>query len=177
MKKVLFLCCFFIACTVCGAQGNFPKQFMGHWEGEVLWYQQGKKEPQKIKMQLIVQPTDTANQYTWQIIYGENNKDNRPYILKPVDTANGHWQVDERNGIILDQYWLANKFSSAFTVANSTIVDSYWIEGNRLHVEFFNVSAKAVNKTGGTSADIPPVDSYAVKSYQKAVLKKKKTKR
>lgn len=176
MKKTFLSCCFFIACTFALAQKNFPQQFTGHWEGELRWYQQGKKEPQKVKMQLIIQPTDTANQYTWQIIYGENNKDNRPYILKPVDTAKGHWQVDERNSIILDQYWMAGKFTSAFTVGNSTIIDSYWIEAGKMHVEFFTVSAKPVNRTGGTSADIPPVDSYAVKGYQKAVLKKRKVK-
>jgi hypothetical protein len=176
MKKIFFSC-FFIACIVSFGQNTFPKQFIGHWEGEMKWYQPGKKEPQKFKMQLIIQPADTAGQYTWQIIYGDNNKDNRPYILKPVDTAKGHWQVDEKNGIILDQYWLGNKFSSVFTVGNNTIMDSYWIENGKLHVEFFTISAKPINTTGGTSADIPPVDNFAIKGYQKGALKKKVTKK
>jgi hypothetical protein len=37
-------------------------------------------------------------------------------------------------------------------------------------VEFITTSAKPVHTTGGKGKDIPPVDSYAVKSYQKAVL-------
>lgn len=174
MKKFFFSCCFFILCNVVSGQNDFPKQFFGHWEGEVRWHQPGKKDPQKFKMQLFIGATDTAGQYTWQIIYGENNKDNRPYILKPVDSAKGHWQIDERNGIILDQYWIGNKFSGAFTVGNNTIVDSYWIEKGKLHVEFFTVSAKPISTTGGTSQDVPPVDSYFIKGYQKGVLKKKK---
>jgi len=173
MKKFFLSCCFFIACIFAHAQNNFPEQFIGHWQGELKWYQQGKKDPQKVKMQLIILPADTLGQYTWQIIYGEDNKDYRPYFLKLVDTAKGHWQIDERNGIILDQYWLGNKFSSAFTVKNSTIIDSYWLEKGKMMVEFFSISAKPVSTTGGTSEDIPPVESYSVKSYQKAVLKKK----
>lgn len=167
-----FLFITFLAYKLLNAQ-DFPGRFIGHWEGELLWFQAGKKEPKKVKMQLIIQPADTAAQYTWQIIYGEKSDDNRPYLLKPVDTAKGHWVVDERNGIVLDQYWVGNRFTSAFTVQNSTIIDSYWIENDQLIAEFYSISAKPVNTTGGSSKDIPPVQSYATKSYQKAVLKKK----
>ena len=130
--------------------------------------------PQKVKMQLIIQPTDTANVYTWQIIYGDKGEDNRPYILKPVDTAKGHWQIDERNGIILDQYCIGDRFTSAFTVQTTTIVDSYWREGPNLIAEFYGLSAKPVNTTGLGTDDSPKVDSYGTKSYQRAIMKRKK---
>lgn len=172
MKAILTLCCFLLFITAI-AQQDFPASFLGHWQGELLWYKQGAKEPQKVPMQLIIQPSDSAGQYTWQIIYGESKQDNRPYILKPVDTAKGHWIIDERNSIILDQYWLGNKFTSAFTVGNNTIVDSYWIENGSLMVEFFSISSKPVNTTGGKEKEIPLVDSYGVRGYQKAVLRKK----
>jgi hypothetical protein len=170
MKAILSLCCFFLSLTAMAQ--DFPASFLGYWQGELLWYKQGAKEPQKVPMQLIIQPSDSAGQYTWQIIYGENKQDNRPYILKPVDTAKGHWVIDERNSIILDHYWLGNKFTSAFTVGNNTIVDSYWIENGLLMVEFFSISSKPLNTTGGKEKDIPAVDSYALRGYQKAVLKK-----
>jgi hypothetical protein len=121
-------------------------------------------------MQLIVQPTDTANVYSWQIIYGEKGQDNRPYLLKPVDTAKGHWQIDERNGIVIDQYFTGNRFTSAFTVQSTTIVDSYWREGKTLVAEFYSLTAKPVATTGGGTEESPRVDSYAIKGYQKAVL-------
>lgn len=151
---------------------DFPKKFTGHWKGDLYWYKTGEKNPQKVKMQLIIMPSDSAGHYTWQIIYGENNADNRAYILKPFDTAKGHWIVDERNGIILDQYWVGNKSVSAFTVQNSTIVDSYWIEGKKLIAEFYSISAKPINTTGTGNAEFPLVHSYGVKSYQKAVLRR-----
>jgi hypothetical protein len=155
------------------AAQNFPAQFIGHWEGELQWFQTGKKEPQKVKMQLTIKPADTVGHYTWQLVYGEKSEDDRPYILKPVDTAKGHWVVDELNGIILDQYWVGNRFTSAFTVQNSTIIDSYWLENGNLVAEFYSVSSKPINTTGSTNDDIPAVYSYATKSYQKAILKKK----
>ncbi len=171
MKWLLLLCV--LGCFSAQAQ-TFPEPFIGHWKGELLWYQTGKAMPQKVAMELHIQPTDTMHHFTWQMVYGKPGEDLRPYILKPVDTAKGHWMVDERNGIVLDQYWIGGKFCSSFTVQASTITDCYWIEGDKMIVEFITTSAKAINTTGGTSKDIPAVESYAVKSYQKAVLTKQK---
>ena len=162
-----------LAVTALPAQ-EFPKDFIGHWQGELLWYQTGKKQPQRVMMQLVIKPADTAGQYTWQLIYGEKNADNRPYILKPVDTAKGHWVIDEKNGILLDQYWIGNRFAGSFTVQTSTIFNSYWIENGDLMVEFYGISAKPVSTTGHGTEDSPTVNSYATRTYQKGILKKKK---
>jgi hypothetical protein len=174
MKRSVLACCFFLSFFFSFSQTSFPKSFLGHWEGTLHWYQTGKATPQKVKMQLIIQPTDSANTYTWQIIYGDKGQDNRPYLLKPVDTVKGHWQIDERNGIILDQYFIGNRFTSAFTVQSTTIVDSYWREGNNLIAEFYGLTAKPVGTTGEGTDDSPKVDSYGTKSYQRAVMRRKK---
>ena len=173
MMRLLFLCCFFLSSNFSFSQHAFPKDFLGHWEGTLNWYQAGKKVPQTVKMQLIIRPGDSANTYTWQIIYGDKGEDNRPYILKAVDTAKGHWQVDELNGIVLDQYFIGNRFTSAFSVQTTTIVDSYWREGKNLIAEFYGLTAKPVNTSGKGTEDSPKVDSYGTKSYQRAVLKRK----
>ncbi len=149
---------------------SFPQSFIGKWKGTLTWYIPGKT-PQKFTMRLNIQVADSGR-YTWQIIYGDDQKDNRPYLLVPVDTVNGHWVIDERNSIILDSYWIGNRFIGAFTVQNSTIVDQYRLEPNGLHVEFITYAAKPLTTTGGTSNDIPPVDSYQVRSIQSGVLKK-----
>jgi hypothetical protein len=171
MKKPALLCSlFFLLSLFAGAQDQFPQSFVGTWKGELWWYRSGPAEPKKVPMQLIVQPADTAGQYTWQIVYGEKKEDNRPYLLKPVDTARGHWVVDEVNGIVLDQFWLGNRLTGAFTVAGNTLVNSYRIENGKMIVEFYSFPSKPIATTGGTSKDIPPVDSYAVRAYQRAVL-------
>ena len=152
---------------------EFPKTWIGHWEGELNWYA-GSNAPKKVKMQLKIQPADTIGHYTWQLIYGDQAEDNRPYILKPIDAGKGHWVIDERNGIVLDQFLIGQVFSGAFTVMGSTIVNNYQLEKDRLLVEFYSLPAKPIRQSGEGTQESPTVDSYAVRSYQKAILKRKK---
>lgn len=154
----------------CARAQSFPQSFVGHWKGTLEWYQSGKKDPQKVTMQLIIRPADTAGQYTWQLIYGDQGQDNRPYVLKAVDSAKGHWVVDERNGILLDEFNVGNKLHCAFTVQNTTIINSYWLEGEKMMVEFYSLGAKPVRTSGNGTEESPKVDSYSVKGFQKAVL-------
>jgi hypothetical protein len=171
MKFVVF---FGIALTLSftASSQSFPQNFIGHWKGELLWYQSPGKEPKKMNMELHVLPTDSSHKFSWQMIYGSPTQDNRPYTLIAKDTANGHWMVDENNGIVLDQYWIAGRLSGMFTVQSSTIINNYWIQDGKVHVEFYNVVAKPIATTGKGDKEIPFVDSYQVRSYQKAVLTK-----
>lgn len=150
---------------------TFPKCFIGNWKGELEWIVTGKPV-QKFTMQLTIQPADTPGHYTWQLIYGEDYKDNRPYILKPVDTAKGHWVVDEGDGIMLDSYVHGNSIHGAFTVMGNTIVDNYSIMEGRMHVEFFSVKLDERSRSGKGTTDTPFVDSYKISSYQSGVLRK-----
>jgi hypothetical protein len=153
---------------------SFPQNWVGNWKGKMQWYQ-GTNPPREFDMQLRIHPVaDSVNMYTWQIIYGKEEKDNRPYYLKAVDTAKGHWVVDEVNGIVLDQYFLGNKFCGAFTVMGNTIVNNYWMEKDQLMVEFISYPAKPVATTGKGTEEIPNVDSYRIGSYQKGALKRVK---
>jgi hypothetical protein len=171
MQKVILVLVFLAAGFTGFAQG-FPKQFIGHWQGTLTWQRAGAK-PQKFAMQLIIKPTDSANKYTWQIIYGTTKTtDNRPYIIRAVDTAKGHWLVDELNGIQLDTYLLGNCFTGAFTVQGNTIIDKYCVNGNTMQVDFFSVRLTDKNVTGLNTEDSPTVNSYRVGSLQTGVLKK-----
>jgi hypothetical protein len=151
---------------------RFPHSFSGTWQGTLAWYPTGKKEPQLVEMKLIILPGDTAGQFTWQLMYGKNGEDNRPYILKPVDSLKGHWVIDERNGIVLDGYWTGQRFSGIFTVGGNTILDSYWMENEELHIEFFSYKQQPSSTTGYGTEDSPKVENYRLGSYQKAVLKR-----
>lgn len=152
---------------------SFPQDFTGKWKGTLEWHRSGAAQSQPVNMELYILPsTDTAGQFTWHLIYGSATQDSRPYLLKPIDTAKGHWLIDELNGIMLDQFWVGNRFCGSFTVGNSTIVNSYYIENGQLIVEFIAYTAKPVAKTGKGSEDSPFVDSYTIKSFQRAVLKK-----
>ena len=154
------------------AQHSFPKDWIGNWKGEVKWFKTAGDTPQVVKMELRIQPAGTAGQYTWRLIYGTENKDDRPYILKPVDTAKGHWLLDEVNGILIDQYYVGGRLSCVFTVMNNTIVNNCWREGDKLVVEFYSVSVSPVSTTGKDTEDSPIVNTYRVKSFQRAELRR-----
>lgn len=172
MKILLFsiLFLFFLAGCAVSQAPEFPLSWVGNWKGELQWYRTGKPEPQKVNMELRIQPGDSSGHYTWGIIYGSASADNRPYILKPKDSTAGHWVIDERNGIVLDQFWVGNTFSGAFTVQKNTIVNSYRMDNDQLIIEFYSISAQPLTVTGNNTEDSPRVDSYRVGSYQKAIL-------
>jgi hypothetical protein len=150
---------------------SFPKDFIGNWKGILAWHPAGK-EMQTVKMQLIIQPEHGPSQYSWQLIYGDSAKDNRPYHLKPVDTASNHWVVDENDGIMLDGYWIGNRFISMFTVQGNTITAVYWLDNQSLHVEMISTRTEAVRESGKGNSEVPAVQSFPVRSYQKAILYK-----
>lgn len=176
MKFCILILTFIVTVVSVNAQkpAEFPGAFTGHWYGKLNWYPDGAPTPKVVDVELHIQPSkDSINQYTWHIVYGKASEDSRPYLLKAVDTAKGHWVIDEVNGIILDQYWKGGKFSGAFTVGNTTILNSYWLEKEELHMEFFSYPVKAITTTGMGTEDSPKVDSYHIRSYQKGVLRKK----
>ena len=170
--KNIFIAFFCVASLSSSAQpGAFPADFIGNWKGKMQWITPGKPA-KEFTTQLKVQPADTAGQYTWTIIYGDDAKDNRPYILRPVDTLTGHWVVDERDGIILDSYVHGNAIHGAFTVQGTTIVDNYKIENGKLYIEFFTIKLGDKKTSGKGTEETPFVDSYRITAYQTGVLSK-----
>ncbi len=170
MKFILSVTLLFIYFTATAQQkSKFPQNFIGNWKGTLQWMVSGKPT-QTFTMQLRIQPADTAGQYTWQIIYGDDDKDNRPYILKPVDTAKGYWEIDEKNGIVLGSYIHGNCFQGAFTVHENTIVDNYCVEADSMQVEFFNIKMGSKKQSGNGTDEVPHVDSYRLSGYQKGIL-------
>jgi len=153
-------------------QSAFPKDWVGNWKGDLIWVRSGKTDTSHVAVQLRIQPADSINTYTWQLIYGAAGEDNRPYLLKPVDPAKGHWVVDEKNGILLDQFLIGSRLCGAFTVQQTTIINQYWLEGDKLMFEFCSIGAQPLHSSGKGTDDSPVVNSYKVTSYQKAELRR-----
>ena len=145
--------------------------FTGKWKGSLEWSRPGKT-PQQFSMQLNIAPTGIANQYTWQINYGDSGKDIRTYSLQPVDTSTGHWAIDEHNGIVLDNYLLSNCLTGSFTVMGNTITDSYCLENGKLKVVFISMKLADKTTTGKRTGDSPSVDSYRLTGMQQGWLEK-----
>jgi hypothetical protein len=153
---------------------TFPQSFIGTWKGTLNWQKPGNDTVQTVNMQLIIQPSDSTGQYTWHLVYGNLTTDSRPYILKPAAPQKGHWLIDEKNGIVLDCYQNGNRISSVFSTEGVTIINNYWLENEKLNIEFFSYRQTPVTVSGYGTAESPKVSSYRMGSYQKAVLKRVK---
>jgi hypothetical protein len=169
-SMVLLVLASIIFCQAKAQTTAFPQNWVGNWKGELQWFKTGQPVPQKVNMELRIQPTDSAHKFTWQLIYGSVADDNRPYTLLAKDTSGIHWVIDENNGIVLDQFWVGGKFCGAFTVMNNSIVNNYWIEDGKLMMEFYSISKNPIATTGNGTEESPSVDSYRIGSYQKAIL-------
>lgn len=158
------------------AQQSFPDSWIGNYRGDLSIYGVDSVR-MKIKMNLDIVKTANDSIYDWTITYDfKDKKDIRAYSLVIVDREKGHFQIDERNSIIIDAY-LHNStvFTSFFKVSQSYIIATYTKEENDIIFEIISGDDKSVNITGNTKQgeeDIPEVAAYLINGRQKAVLKK-----
>jgi hypothetical protein len=151
----------------------FPAEFLGIWKGKLLIYK-GENVTNTIEMSVEHLPTDTAGVYIWSIIYGTEDTGKRPYYLRTVDATKGHYQIDEKNGIVLDSYFVGGKLVSHFLVQGNRLTTSYELVGEEMIFEVIVTKEEKPTITGDIGPEIPPVTSYLVSGYQKAILKKVK---
>jgi hypothetical protein len=152
---------------------NFPKNWIGNYQGELQIYSVDSiKMTAQMKLQ-ISQKTDSL--YNWTIIYNINGKkDIRSYELQIIDIKQGHYIIDEKNSIKIDAFYHNKIFTSFFKVMDSYIVASYTKKDNTIIFEIISASNKKTTTTGNTNVNeekIPEVTTYFVKGRQKAVLK------
>ena len=150
---------------------EFPKEWIGEWEGQLKIYN-AKGKTTETYMGLDILPLG-YDKYTFVITYGEGEeKQQRIYEIYAKDAETGHYMVDEKNFIVLDNFLLGNTLYSRFEVMGNLLLASYE-RGNRtitFEVVFGNV--EPINETGGVDS-IPKVNSYKIGVAQKAILKRK----
>ena len=177
MKVTLKILAFIIvSCSLGNAQQSFPDSWLGKYKGDLMIYGVDSVK-MKVEMNLDILKTASDSIYNWTLSYDLNGKkDIREYSLVVVDKQKGHYQIDERNSIILDGYLHNNKvFTSFFEVSKSFIIATYTKKENAVLFEIISGDGKSSNTTGNTKQGdekIPEVLSYLVNGRQKAVLRK-----
>lgn len=163
--------------SVLSAQ-HFQDAWCGRYEGRLEIFTKGKMV-QSLDMALDIGPLVKDSLWTWQIEYHtDRGLDLRAYELVAVDREAGRYQIDEKNGIVLDAGLSGGKMISHFSVMGSWIVASYAFRvadagaGGEVVFEIIAGSVAQKRKTGGLSEEIPEVESMPVGSYQRALLVK-----
>lgn len=150
----------------------FPAAWQGYWVGDlVISTVQG--EAQRVPMSLRIDAL-SDERYTYTIVYGTDTPENtRPYYLKAVPGNPGHFETDEGNGIVLDDYFINGKLYSRFEVMGNLLLSTLEQQGEHLVYEIISGPLAPTRTTGNTVVDgeeIPPVNGYKITVQQRALL-------
>ena len=150
---------------------KFPEEWVGDWEGQLSIYNaKGKTTETYMGLRLLPLGYD---KYAFVITYGEGEeKQERIYEIYPKDTEVGHYMVDEKNFIVLDNFLLGNTLYSRFDVMDNLLLTSYERGNGTITFEVVFGNVEPISQTGGVDS-IPKVNSYKIGVAQKAILKRK----
>jgi len=153
---------------------SFPESWLGTWAGTLV-ISKPIGDTTQVPMQLYYAENDTlSNAWDWHIIYGvDKEKGRRAYTLYEKNAEQGHYVIDENNGIILDTYFVGGSLYSRFAVANNLLTTITRKEGDKIIFEIIAGQQSSINKTGNIG-DIPEVESYNIQVQQRAVLSRMK---
>lgn len=146
---------------------GFPQSHFGTWEGTLQITSPGRRPPQTQGMRLIIDSLrGQPGRYSFQIQYGQQPV--RAYELVAVDAGNGKYQIDEKDGIVLDASKIGDQLTSQFSVGTNLITTTYTFLAEPDRVGFALFFAEATPRTTGPAAS--PVLTYPIRSRQLATL-------
>jgi len=175
MRTLLFVSFLCLSISV-SSQSSFPESWIGNYEGNLEIYAVDSIA-MNLKMNLDIIKTEKDSIFKWVITYDFKGKEDlRSYELKVLDKQKGHYQIDEKNSIVIDAYFRNGIFTSFFSVSEVFILATYTMKKEKAIIfEIISAKTKAISTTGGTKneeEEIPIVNSYLVNGRQRAVLKK-----
>ena len=144
------------------AEPQFPRDFVGIWQGDLEWTKTSDSKKQVIKMTFSILPTKETDVFSYRITYGKDPV--RDYLLRGVKGEPNHWIVDEDDGILIDSYFAGGSFISAFEVGGTSIMTKLSKVGPNLiwSTTSYKVGSKPTNK----------VTSHKITGTQNAKLTK-----
>ncbi len=145
----------------------FPQSHFGVWEGMLQITKPGNRVPETQSMRLTIDSLrGQPGRYAFQIQYAQQAV--RTYELVAVDVNSGKFQIDEKDGVILEASKIGDQLTSQFSVSNSLITTTYTFLTEPDRVGFALFFAEATPRTTGPANT--PVLTYPVRSRQLATL-------
>lgn len=173
--KSIFTCGLVFFSVLIFGQAQIKDGWPGKWAGKLEVIRPDGKV-QSIPMELHIALMDSSENFTFTIIYGEDQESGkRSYELHTLDAEKGLYVLDEKNTIRIEAFFIGEKLYQWYEVAGSMITVTIWLEGEEMNWELVSGSAEPVSHTGGTEVDgerVPPVKTFPVRVVQRARLKK-----
>lgn len=162
------------AAAVGGGSPSFPDAWAGRWEGTLTTTSPPDSVRNRIPISLVIAREDTGAAWTWRTVFNADTvRGLRPYRLLPRDVARGWFATDERNGVELEETWVAGALISVFQVGDRVLESRYAMHGDTLVHDITWWSATPVRRmrsdgpNGERGAEIL---SHRVAGRQRAVM-------
>ena len=170
---LLLLCASLTTLAQTDSLPRFPQDFVGDWAGTLeVFNPEGRQ--MTVPMELLIQPVNDTL-YTYTIVYGDRETGTRGYYIHPGPEGPHHWVCDERNGILLDGYYLGGVYASTFTVMGNYLISTIELREEELIYTIVSGREAPVRTSGGKvveGEEIPPVNAYSVRGFQRSVLRR-----
>jgi len=151
----------------------FPDSWVGHWRGPATLSAPGRPDL-TFTMELRVTPLEDGEGYAWLVAFRDHagadpghGDQVHSHVLRPVDAAKGHWQVDHRNSIKLDSFFLGNALHTRFDMGQNSLDARYVMQDGAIEFHSTNFRRSALSVTGGKEG-APVVSSYELGAVQSA---------
>ncbi len=162
--------CGFEAVEAQSTPASFPKSWFGKWTGEI------KVEPyegaiQKLPMSLTIGPAEGEQAGRWQFAIQYGSQPTRNYELVAVKPKKGHYQIDEKNSIVLPAWYTNGELVSIFSLKGQILTTHYERVGDEIRFSVLVTKTAPTRLTGGVD-QIPSVGVHLPTTYQRARLKR-----
>ena len=172
MRTLLTGSCLFLS-VLLSAQ-TFPDDWYGNWQGNLaIW--RGGQAVDTVPMEFELSLADTGGiNYIIRYLPEGRPVDERSYLLQSVDSTAGHYVIDERNGILLDEYLVDNCLYSHFDVMGSDqFARICYTSQDTLEYEITGGPVGPIRESGTITEGgdtISPVRAFRIGSVTKARL-------
>lgn len=148
---------------------EIPESWHGHWSGPLI-YVTTDGSSKTLTMDLVIRAEPVQGRLDWTIRY--EGQPARRYEMILLNAQRGHYLLDERNGILIDHFFLDGTLHSEFEVSGNRISTTLKMRDGKLVQEMSTYAAyRNVRRSGG--GPVPVVSAYQLLSSQRAVLEKR----
>lgn len=155
------------------ARADALSAWAGRWEGACgIAAAQGKLSSVVTSLE-IRKTADNGSRYSWIVTYGPSTEaeQRRAYEIVAVDAAQGHYIIDEKNGLKIDAWLVANQIFAPFEIGGTVIAAKYIRMNGGIVMELPSFEAANRRKTCLTSKPETCAHSYRMTGVQLCFLR------
>jgi hypothetical protein len=139
-----------------------PAGWDGVWLGDIEVHA-GDKVTHRARMDLRIAPVAGSVAKTWIQTYA--GQPPRNYEIRPTESGEGRFVMDEKNGVLLDTQLVGNTLLSTFHTGGVLLTSRFELRGDELAVEIATFAEPASD-----AATQSKVAAFPFRSIQRGVL-------